>query len=35
VTERDALQHDLQTRLVEPTRWQKAILGREDRIQEL
>jgi PAS domain S-box-containing protein len=35
VTERDQMHRDLQARLEELTRWQKVMLGREDRIQEL
>lgn len=35
VTESQQMQHDLQARLQELTRWQGVMLGREDRIQDL
>jgi PAS domain S-box-containing protein len=35
ITESEQMQHDLQARLQELTRWQGIMLGREDRIQQL
>jgi len=35
ITETHQMQHDLQARLEELTRWQGVMLGREERIQEL